>query len=226
MINPLSINNELLFRHEVLRARLEIRNFFLNNVFREVYENIGQILSLIRVQLADRPSDPGKQRDQRIDAASDLLGKSIRDLREMCRNFYPDTDILKEEGFVEGMRQVVGIIYPHEGSVEIQEQKGDAEPEMKLIVFNMGLEILNAIKKLNGEFINVSVTFTKTEFALTFQYKGRKIPWADPPKMNGSFTDLTIEQRMKLIHGEFKALKKDTGAIQIKLVSPINHTNR
>jgi hypothetical protein len=226
MVNPLNIDNELLFRHEVLRARLEIRNFFLNNALREVYENIGQILSLIRVQLADRTTNQDGRRDERISTASDLIGRSIRDLREICRNFYPDSDIVKEAGFAEGIRQVVGIIHPHQGAVESVEQKEAAEPGMKLIVFNMGLEILNTIKKLNGEFLNVSITFTETEFALTFQYKGRKIVWAKAARMEGASTELTFEQRMQLIHGRFKAVRKGIGTIQIRLVSPINYTDQ
>jgi hypothetical protein len=220
------MNKELLFRHEVLRARLEIRDFFLSNAFREVYENIGQILSLIRIQLADRPSHPAPLRDKQIGAASDMIGKSIRDLREMCRCFFPDTDILREAGFAEGIRQVIGIMYPHLGSAQVSQQKEDAEPGMKLIVFNLGLEILNKIKSLSGEFLNVTVNFTKTQFTLTFQYKGGNIAWAETPKIKGAFTELSFEQRMQLIHGEFKALQIGTHIFQIDLISPINHPDQ
>src|SRR5262245_21081184 len=101
---PLPVNNKTLFDLEVLRARLEIRDFFLKDLYREVYENIGQLLSLVRVMLA-KPGD-------RVEPASELVGKTIRELREMCRQFYPDEDLLKENGFNQAMSKIIAIIFP------------------------------------------------------------------------------------------------------------------
>jgi nitrate/nitrite-specific signal transduction histidine kinase len=82
-----SENQSFLFKYEILRARLETRNFFLKNTVREVYENIGQVLSLVRLQLAliDGASKEEKNIDEElnvnIESSGKLVGQSIKDLR-------------------------------------------------------------------------------------------------------------------------------------------------
>src|ERR671926_1311362 len=103
-------HEQLLFRHDVLRARLDIRDFFLKNTVREVYENIGQVLSLERMQLAMLDSDK-KAAIASIESPGNLVGQSIRDLRVMCKSFYPDADIINENGFVEALRDTITILF-------------------------------------------------------------------------------------------------------------------
>src|SRR5688572_30801693 len=126
---PVPINIKTLFELEVLRARLEIRDFFLKNLFREVYENIGQVLSLVRVMLAS----PGAGTER----ASELVGKSIRDLRQMCKSFFPDADLLQQNGFANGIKETVEIIYPGSQSIKLIEATDDIEPGRMLIVFSL-----------------------------------------------------------------------------------------
>src|SRR6478735_12794386 len=92
-------NGLLLFKHEVLKARLAIRDFFLKNTVREVYENIGQVLSLVRVQLALLDTNKTEIYES-VESPGHLVGKSIKDLRVMCKSFYPDADIISDDGFI------------------------------------------------------------------------------------------------------------------------------
>lgn len=201
---PIPVNNNALFELEVLRARLEIRDFFLKNLFREVYENIAQLLSLVRVLLA-RP-------DNRVEEASELVGRSIRDLRDMCRSFYPDTDILKENGFSHGAREVVEIIFP--GSkhlVNITNPDEDIKPGFKLIVFNMVLELLNGIRECNGELNDITVSFTRHTIHLVISYK----------KANFDLNE-TFHRRAGLLNGKFQLAENGDGNTHLKLLCDLN----
>ena len=141
----------LLFRHEALRARLDIRDFFLKNTVREVYENIGQVLSLVRMQLAMLDTNK-KVAMESAESPGHLVGQSIRDLRVMCKSFYPDAEISNEEGFVEALRNTVKILYQlDDPAITINGIEKEIQHELKLVVFKMIQEILTLIKETGGD---------------------------------------------------------------------------
>lgn len=82
---------------EELNSRIEIQQRSLQTYSREIFDNVAQVLSLVKFQLAglhsnanantDKPADPGK-----------LLGKAIVDLRNLTKQLSPD-EIIKK-GFV------------------------------------------------------------------------------------------------------------------------------
>ncbi len=75
---------------EELNSRIEIQQRSLQAYSKEIFENIGQVLSLVKLQLqtenknsTNKISDPGK-----------LLGKAIADLRNLTKQLTPD-EIIK-----------------------------------------------------------------------------------------------------------------------------------
>ncbi len=196
-------NNKVLFDLEVVRARLEIRDFFLNNLFREVYENIAQILSLVRIILAHP--------DNRIEEASDLVGKSIRDLRDMCKSFYPDDAILKENGFRKGISDIAEIAYPGSNQLSKTIFIGEDVPAaLQLFVFNMVLEIFNSIRKNKSELTGISISFTRQSIDIVVSYKGAAISLDKN------------QQRAEILNGKFQFSEDSDGTSHIKLLCDLN----
>ena len=72
-------------------------------IARNIYENVGQVLSLVRVQLSmlSFENEPEKLSTE---GSGELIGEAIRDLRRMCRNFYPETELLEKEGLLQTLR--------------------------------------------------------------------------------------------------------------------------
>src|SRR5262245_17798528 len=103
---------EFLYQYELLRTRLEIKQYFLNTVVKEVYENIGQVLSYVRIQLALVKSDQDAGWKEKIEPGYKLIGKAISDLRIMCKLFDPEENLIKKNGFFEVIRQEVQTQYP------------------------------------------------------------------------------------------------------------------
>ncbi|TKK71458.1 hypothetical protein FC093_00055 [Ilyomonas limi] len=220
MSNNLQTQEQLLFRHEVLKARLDIRDFFLKNTVKEVYENIGQVLSLVRMQLAMLDVDK-KEIIKSSESPGHLVGQSIRDLRVMCKSFYPDADIVSEEGFVEVVRDTIKILFQYTDPViEITGIPKEIQPELKLVVFKMIQEILTLIKEPEGTFVCLTIAYTEQEVQFIILYKGRAIPFNN--KINDS-TDLTLEERAQLIKGKLNLTKRKNGLMQIQLTHPLKY---
>jgi len=213
-------HEQLLFRHEALRARLDIRDFFLKNTVREVYENIGQVLSLVRMQLAMLAAD--KEVMEHAESPGHLVGQSIRDLRVMCKSFYPDTDILNEEGFVEALRDTIKILYQQEQpAISLMGTQQEIQPELKLVVFKMVQEILTLIKETGSTFNSLAITYFRNEVTITILYKGEAISL--DKKTISDNTDLTLQERAQLINGKLDLTKQENGLIQLQLSHPLNY---
>ncbi len=215
--------NMLKLNHEVLRARLNIRDFFLNAVFREVYSNIGQVLSLAKLQLTPIAMTDYKSQELRTESANQLVGQSIRDLRSMCKLFHPDSDLLIEGGFNRGIREISALIYPEEDySLKLKDQKHEMAPSTLLIVFNMLLEILTAIKTSQGILISMILSYSKRNAEYYLKYKGQDI-FTRHSSSHGK-EGLTLQQRARLIEGSLIILKSSFGSIDMKLIFPLNQS--
>lgn len=210
----------LLFKHEVLSARLDIRDFFLKNTVREVYENIGQVLSLVRMQLAMLDADKIAVIESTT-SPGHLVGQSIRDLRIMCKSFYPDVDIISEEGFVEVFKDTIHILYQiAEPVITTRGTPKEIQAELKLVVFKMIQEILILIKEREGTFERLTVDYQEGEVQYTIIYKGEAIPL---DTTNVETTDLTITKRVQLIKGKLKLTQHKNGLLQIRLTHPLKY---
>jgi signal transduction histidine kinase len=86
-----------LLHEQELYTRIEIQERSLQAYVREIYENISQVLSLVRIQLLS--AMPGQ--DLSLESAKDngeLVGKAISDLRNLTKQLSPEQ--ITRHGFV------------------------------------------------------------------------------------------------------------------------------
>jgi two-component system, NarL family, sensor kinase len=89
------------FTEEELLSRLAIQERSLKIFVKEIYENIGQILSLAKIKLSTvnlkKPEDSAKK----IKESDQLISRAIRDLRSLAKQLSPD-EIIKK-GFADAI---------------------------------------------------------------------------------------------------------------------------
>lgn len=219
-------NKTLLYKYEAVKARLDIRDFFLQHTVRLVYDNVGQVLSLVRMQLAVLGGHSQYSAAYSSDESPGyLVGQSIRDLRLMCKSFYPDADILSDVGMANGFRDVINILYkPPNPMVRITGVQREVEPNKKLIAFKMIQEILVFIKESGGKFNGLIIAFTQRQVQYTVLYEGEKIQLETSGHTetgDDTNTDLSLQARAQLIDGSFKLTKGRGGTMQVKLYHPL-----
>ena len=83
-------------QEEELNSRIEIQKRSLETYEKEIYENIGQVLSLVRLQLLNLDIEENKV-SEKIQDSGTLVGKAISDLRSLTKQPTPDEII--EKGF-------------------------------------------------------------------------------------------------------------------------------
>jgi len=74
---------------EELVSRIEIQQRSLDVYSREIFENVGQVLSLVKLQLLKLQSDE-RNRSGDVSDSGKLIGKAIADLRNLTKQLSPD----------------------------------------------------------------------------------------------------------------------------------------
>lgn len=87
---------EARFQQELLQAQLEMQEHTFKTVSQEIHDNVGQILSLAKVNLSILSMED--QQNTKISNITELVGKAIRELRDLSAGYYADR--LAEEGLI------------------------------------------------------------------------------------------------------------------------------
>src|SRR5215213_3300627 len=79
-------NRELTRRQEALRSKLEVQEKNFDTIYNEIHDNIGQTLSLAKLNLHSVESGLPDGATEKIKHSKELLSKAIIDLRNLGRN--------------------------------------------------------------------------------------------------------------------------------------------
>jgi len=155
------------FQQEMLRTQLEIQEQTLKNISQEIHDNIGQTLSLAKLNL--NTIDLQKQNaDEKIFNSKELIGKAIQDLRSLSKSL--NTDSILSAGLVKGIETEVSIIEHTESYNTEFNVYGDAiriDPKKELILFRIAQEAINnIIKHSNATGILVNLHFTNEHLTI------------------------------------------------------------
>lgn len=163
------------FQFEVLKARLAIKDFFFEYCTREIYENVGQLLSVVKMQIESAYSI--KENDAVIDLSKtgELLGHSIRELRLVAKSFRPDEILLGSTGLKDQLLLLSSIILNKE-SLEVDEsfKEEHMDDNFKLLVFNLILQILLSINQTDFIVERVGIACNKNIFVFSLMCKAPK----------------------------------------------------
>ena len=214
---------KLLYEYEVLRARLEIRDHFMGTVVRDIYDNISQVLTLVRVQLSQMELAAGRQSKGKTRPPGELVGSAIRELRNMCRRFSPDAGMISCEGFRKGIREALlhaapGAVFTEfepEDTVTINGEKG-------VVLFSILLEIFKSVMiARDGAISKFEMRLSEGKALFTLDYAG---DWS-PVSVAYSEKDpvpMSMEEKIKLLKGKLKKRTSNPGAKRLILEVPVN----
>lgn len=155
--NQLIYENERIRREyedALLHTRLEIQEHTMNYISSEIHDNIGQTLSLARIQLNnDEEPESGAMADS-------LLGRAITDLRSLSHTL--NTNYIREIGLVAAVKALAQQ-FEATGKYRITlNNLPDSElyigEERELIIFRVIQEVLNNVTKhANASEISIDV---------------------------------------------------------------------
>ena len=162
------------FRQTLLQTQLEIQEQTLKNISQEIHDNIGQVLSLAKLNVNTMTGASPELLDSKINDSKQLISKAIQDLRDLSRSL--NTDYVVEMGLLRSIEYELELI-KRTGALEtifrIEGNPYRLEQQQELILFRVVQEILhNIIKHAKATQVDVSIRFEPELFTLTVADNG------------------------------------------------------
>jgi two-component system NarL family sensor kinase len=163
------------FQQSLLQTQLEIQEQTFRNISLEIHDNIGQILSLAKLNLSSiELSDPSLAPEKAL-SAKNLVSKAIQDLRDLSRSL--NTDFVSQMGLPSAIEYSLDIIKKtslYETDLTIEGVVRPFETQRELVLFRIVQEILNnIIKHAQATVIIVALEYGGDSFQLTVTDNGK-----------------------------------------------------
>lgn len=209
----------------LLESKFEIQEQTLKNISQEIHDNIGQILSVIKINLFNISTKYEKVLDEPLKDTANLVSKAITDLRDLSKRL--DTDYIKDMGLIKAIASELIHIEKMCGYSTILSVTGKTysiNSKKELILFRIYQEVLNnIIKHSHADSISVSMNFIpgKFELNITDNGKGFDIARINEHKGDGGLGLKNMNNRASLIGAAFDISSNQKGT-SIMIVLPVN----
>lgn len=164
----LLVKEKKALENSLLESKLEIQEQTFQNISQEIHDNIGQVLSLAKLNLNTLDLNLTEKENTKIRDATDLLTKAIQDLRDLSKTLNADTiSTYGLTGAIETELQLLQKTGVVETSFEINGRAEKLNPQKELILFRIIQESLqNIIKHAKASKISVIAYYTEEELQL------------------------------------------------------------
>jgi signal transduction histidine kinase len=188
------------YEQTILQAQLEIQEQTFRNISQEIHDNIGQVLSLAKLNLNTFGSDPT---EEKVAITEELLSKAITDLRDLSKSL--NTEKISDIGLVAAIGHELNIIKKAvhlETELAYNSTAVHLNPEQTIVVFRMMQESFNNIlKHAKATLLCVKIDAQKEGLYITITDNGIGF---DIEKLNSHETGIglkSMKQRAELIGG-------------------------
>ena len=216
------------FQQTLLQAQLEIQEQTLKNISQEIHDNVGQVLTLAKLNLATTTIEDTAT-NEKIKTSQQLIGKAIQDLRDLSRSL--NTDYVEELGLVRSV----------EYELELLQKTGTIATELniegKIIKFNKHTELIlfrivqetihNIMKHAEAKKISASINFNDEAVIIVIKDNGKGFDLS-PLKDAGNHTFglglRNMNNRATLIGAKFSINSIPGNGTEVYLQLLINET--
>ncbi len=163
------------FSEQLLKSQLEIQEQTLQHVSRELHDNIGQVASLIKINLNTVKLENPAAALTKIDNSKELLRQLITDLKLLSSGL--NGDKINKTGLMKALQNETDKINKT-GEFNASFIQHDSVPpvndEKSIIIYRMVQEVLNnAIKHSEAKQITINVYYQKNAFILSISDDGK-----------------------------------------------------
>ncbi|MES2267668.1 MAG: histidine kinase [Bacteroidota bacterium] len=166
---------EARFQQELLKTQVEMQEQTLNHISREIHDNVTQVLSFVKLNLAIPANATPKQAEQKISESRNLVAQVINDLRNLSKSL--SYEHILQLGLVQTIEIEVERVNKS-GIINIELAVGgyahSLGEDRELVLFRIFQEGLNnALKHSGAQKLKVSLDYFDHLFNLTIHDNGK-----------------------------------------------------
>jgi len=212
------------FTQTLLQSQLEIKEQTLKHIAYELHDNLGQIASLIKINLNTLQLENSEKSVQKIEATKELTRQLIADLKSLSISL--NSDRIAQLGLVKGLEDETERLNKT-GQFKAVLEVGESMPKINenatIILYRMAQEILNNIVKHSAAtHVSISLQVKENLFTLVICDDGVGFNTEDKLKSGGSGL-LNLQSRAKLIQAMFSIQSSPGDGTTICIELPIDN---
>ena len=189
--------NKKKYEEGITATQIEIREETLRNISWELHDNIGQLLTLAKIQMQHASIE-------NIDEISEVITKSLNEVRALSKSINPD--FIRKINFKEALKLELDRfdrLKYIESDLIITGEEIEVNEKHGIIIFRILQEFLsNTIKHSKASKLTVSISYKKTTIEIIAKDDGVGFK-TDENTQNGIGLQ-NIKARAKLINAEVK----------------------
>ena len=190
------------FEKQLLQSQLEIQEQTFSYISQEIHDNVGQILSLAKVQINIMNESESMSKDL-LNEVKENVGKAMTDLRDISKSL--SSERIRTLGIYETVCREAEQINKSgitQVNVAVQGNEKKMDEQKKLILFRIIQESLqNSIKHANASEINILFNYLAENLEVTVTDNGKGFDLEDALKKNAGIGLLNIKTRASLTGG-------------------------
>ncbi len=212
------------FEQELLQTQIEIQEQTLKTISQEIHDNIGQVLSLAKLNLNTVGSMNDTIAQTKIDSTKNLVSKAINDLRDLSRSLHGDK--IAEIGLQEAIENELKILQntgQFKTHLIITGEIYKLDPQKEMVLYRIVQEALhNSVKHAKANNLQVQLNYTPDALTLTISDDGMSF---NPETLQSSKTGIglkNMQNRAVLIGGAFSIHSSKNNGTSISVLVPTN----
>ena len=162
------------FDKHLLQTQLEIQEQTLKTISQEIHDNVGQVLSLAKLNLGTFEDTESAYNQTKINDTKQLVSKAINDLRDLSRSLHGDK--IAELGLQDAIANELKILQntgQYQTELKITGESYKLEPQKEMVLFRILQEAINnAIKHSKAKKIQVQLAYQRDLFLLSITDDG------------------------------------------------------
>jgi two-component system, NarL family, sensor kinase len=203
------------FKQQLLQTQIEIQEQTLKTISQEIHDNIGQVLSLAKLNLGTLQYGE----DEKLNDTKNLVSKAINDLRDLSRSLHGDK--IAELGLQEAVASELKILQntgQYHTALQITGEQYKLEPQKEMVLFRIMQEAIhNAVKHARAKNITVQLNYQAADFVLIITDDGIGFDAADLDAVQTGIGLKSMQNRAALVGGQFTITAANGNGTAIKI---------
>ena len=163
------------YEQEALKSQLEIQENTFQSISQELHDNIGQMLSVVKISLAVLPMEKTHEAWEPVQSSRQILNKAITDLSNLTKSLH--TDRITEISLAESIRfetEAVKKLRIMDVNYEVTGEEFAFDEQKKIFLFRMFQEVFNnMLKHSQAKQVKVSLNYSQhNTFAMVIKDDG------------------------------------------------------
>lgn len=209
------------FEKEITKSKLEIQEQALKNISWEIHDNVGQLLSVAKMQLnMVQMSLPEKEQIQ-IFETGEIVSKSLQELRGLAKSLNPET--IKNKGLLDSLNLEVdryNRLNFVEAELKITNDPYNLANEKEIILFRILQEFCNnTLKYSKAEKLKIELNYSPDLLTIIAEDNGIGFDVNDASKQNGIGL-INMKSRGELIGAKIELISSEKKGTKLYISCP------